>query len=170
MTSLTNNPKPIFSLRLRLAEGLNCSLTQSPGKFCSCSGMLDTGFSPENYLVAKVLSMCPLFQAQSPGYKSVIKANVFISKFIDQTFNIAQRLRARTPLEIYIDTSLVKNHWPRNLTQHFAPRKTGQLFNYETLHYGKIRASLIFNIIENSCAGQWSLPVRKVGVYTAFFC
>jgi len=30
-----------------------------------------------------------------------VKANVFISKFIDQTFHVVERVRARAPLEIY---------------------------------------------------------------------
>jgi len=47
----------------------------------------------------KVLSTCPSFQAP-PGYKSVVKANVFIGKFIDQTFNVAQCLRLMTSWKI----------------------------------------------------------------------
>jgi len=44
-------------------------------------------------------SACPLFQAC--GYKKAVKTNILFSRFIDQIFNVEQRLRVCSPLEIY---------------------------------------------------------------------
>jgi len=40
-----------------------------------------------------------LFQA--PAINKVVKANVFVDKFIDQIFHVVERVRACAPLEIY---------------------------------------------------------------------
>lgn len=40
------------------------------------------------------------FVANPPDFKSVVKMNVFIGKFLDQTFNVVGRVRAPTSLEI----------------------------------------------------------------------
>jgi len=51
-----------------------------------------------------------------PDFKQVVKTNVFVGKFIDQTFHVAESVRARSPLEIYLKPPgkahpSVKNHW-----------------------------------------------------------
>jgi len=70
--------------------------TQTSG---SSSIIWNSGSEPFLYHASlKYLS----FVSNLPGYKSVVKGNVLFGKFIDQTFNVVQHLRAHTPLEVKI--------------------------------------------------------------------
>jgi len=46
-------------------------------------------------------SNSPLFQAPLT-FKKVVKTNVFLSKFINQTFHVVERVKAYALLEIYL--------------------------------------------------------------------
>jgi len=44
---------------------------------------------------------CPFLCSKPPDIKKVVETSVFVDKFVDQTFYVVERVKARAPLEIY---------------------------------------------------------------------